>query len=347
MNLQSQSFGKTDLQIPPLVFGTTSLGNLFKRISDEEKARIVAAWFECGFEPVVIDSAGKYGAGMALEVIGRELQHLGIPADQAIISNKLGWRRVPLVGSAPSFEPEAWIGLEHDAVLDISYDGILRCWEEGNQLLGNRQAALVSVHDPDEYLNAARDADERQARTQHVVSAYRALTELRDSGQVTAVGIGAKDWRSIKELSHHCNFDWIMFANSFTVMRHPRELNEFLHQMRQKQVGIINSALFHGGFLLGGDFLDYRLVDASAADQQAALHWRSRFLELCDQHHCDPFHVGVSFGRAHPAVASVALSSSRAGRIPSHREAVATQIPARFWQSMRDSGLLEEHVDFL
>ena len=41
--------------------------------------------------------------------------------------------------------------LKHDAVQDISYQGILDCYEQGNTLLGKYQARLVSVHDPDEY----------------------------------------------------------------------------------------------------------------------------------------------------------------------------------------------------
>ena len=35
-------------------------------------------WFECTEKPVVIDTAGKYGAGLALEVIGRGIDRSGI-----------------------------------------------------------------------------------------------------------------------------------------------------------------------------------------------------------------------------------------------------------------------------
>ena len=55
------------------------------------------------------------------------------------------------------FEPGVWMGLEHDAVQRISYDGILECWDEGCRLLGDAyKPRLASVHDPDEYLAAAK-----------------------------------------------------------------------------------------------------------------------------------------------------------------------------------------------
>ena len=78
---------------------------------------------------MVLDSAGKYGAGLALETIGKGLDHLQIPADRVHISNKLGWYRVPLTTPEPTFETGAWIDLEYDAVQKVSYDGILQCWE--------------------------------------------------------------------------------------------------------------------------------------------------------------------------------------------------------------------------
>ena len=48
------------------------------------------------------------------------------------------------------------------------------------------------MHDPDEYLSAARDAADLEKRRADVLGAYRALSELRDSGKVASIGVGAK-----------------------------------------------------------------------------------------------------------------------------------------------------------
>lgn len=346
MPLQNVELGKTGLQVPPLFFGATSLGNLFREVEDEEKAAIVAAWASSGLTPFVVDSAGKYGAGLSLEVIGRELDRLQIPADQAIISNKLGWRRVPLEGPEPTFEPGAWFGLKHDAIQDISYEGILRCWREGNELLG-REAQVVSVHDPDEYLDAAQSDSDRKQRLDDLIAAYRALTELKEQGRVAAVGVGAKNWRAIEVLDQYCSFDWVMLANSFTIMRHPKELDDFMRHLAEENVAIINSALFQGGFLLGGEFFDYRKIDPTVPEDLERLNWRDQFHQLCKEFELSPFDVGVAFGKAHPAVTSVALSSSRADRVESHLNALEAEVPAELWPRMRKAGLIANHIEFL
>src|SRR5690606_37729818 len=195
---------------------------------------------------VVIDTAGTNGAGLALEVLRRELEALQVDPADVLISNKLAWRRVPLITPEPTFEPGAWSDIEHDAVQDISYDGILRCWEDGHVLLGPYRARLLSVHDPDEYLAAASDTQDRQRRLSDILNAYRALMELRECGEATAIGVGAKDWRIIRELDQHVELDWVMLANSFTIMNHPAELIELMTSLAARDITVINSALMHG-----------------------------------------------------------------------------------------------------
>jgi D-threo-aldose 1-dehydrogenase len=339
--------GKTALQIPPIVFGATTLGNLFREVPEVDKAHIVEQWIHSGLSTVVIDSAGKYGAGLSLEVIGRELERLGVEPNSVLISNKLAWRRVPLTTPEPTFEPGAWFGLQHDAVQDISYDGILRCWEEGNRLLGKYSAQLVSVHDPDEYLAAASDSEDRRRRLSDIVEAYRALHELKAAGQIAAIGVGAKNWKIIQELDQHCALDWVMFANSFTIMHHPAELIQFMNSLAARYIGIINSALFHGGFLLGGRFFDYRSIDPHHPLDQQRLAWRQRFVDTCAEVGQSPFDVGVAFGRSHPAITAVALSSSRAERVPEHVLAATRVMPGRVWDTLRERGLIAGDLPFL
>lgn len=339
--------GKTGLEIPNIVFGATTLGNLFRAVSEQEKSDIVAQWLGCGLPLVAIDSAGKYGAGLSLEVIGRELKRHHADMSSVLISNKLGWRRVPLQGAEPTFEPGVWFELQYDAVQDISYDGILRCWEEGNQLLSGYNAQLVSVHDPDEYLAAANSPEDRRHRLEDIVAAYRALCELRDARQVAAVGVGAKNWQVIRELSDHCDFDWVMFANSFTIMHHPPELIQFMRTLADRQIGIINSALFHGGFLLGGSFFDYRAINPQDAVDQSRLQWRTRFQEACNQLGYSPFEVGVAFGKSHPAVTSIALSSSRPDRVAEHVRTASITLPPEAWKRLKQLQLVDADYPFV
>lgn len=347
MNHSLRELGKTGVAIPKVVFGTTCLGNLFVAMSDQAKHELVKAWIDQMPSPVAIDSAGKYGAGMALEVLSRELQSLDVDANDVVITNKLAWRRTPLTTPEPTFEPGVWVGLENDSVQDISYDGILRCHEDGCRMLAPYQASLISLHDPDEYLAAADTSDERRQRKQNLLDAYRALEELRDAGEVRGIGVGAKNWKVIQELNQDCDFDWIMMANSFTILNHPPELVEYLATLRERRVGLINSAVMHGGFLSGGNFFDYRAIDEKSERDALLLAWRENFSECCRAHQVSPFDAAVAFGSSHPAITAVALSTSRPDRVPGLIESVSKTFNSDFWSDLQDQGLISEDYPHL
>ena len=101
--------------LPRVVFGSSALGNLYEAPSRERKLAITRAWIDEGGSRVAIDSAGKYGAGLALEMIGENLRTLAIDPARVTLSNKLGWFRTPLQGNEPTFEPGAWVDVAHDA----------------------------------------------------------------------------------------------------------------------------------------------------------------------------------------------------------------------------------------
>ena len=73
---EKKALGKSGLLVPPVIYGTSYLGNLYRELSPEEKRALMKRWFDCTEMPVVIDTAGKYGAGLALEVIGKGLARL-------------------------------------------------------------------------------------------------------------------------------------------------------------------------------------------------------------------------------------------------------------------------------
>src|SRR6185436_3349385 len=100
--MQHHALGNTDLAIPRLVFGTSCLGNLYEALPRDVKLAISRESFAQVPAPVVLDTAGKYGAGLALEVIGANLRELGVSPDAVIISNKLGWLRKPLTTPEPT-----------------------------------------------------------------------------------------------------------------------------------------------------------------------------------------------------------------------------------------------------
>ena len=340
--------GQTSIYTPPIIFGTSCLGNLYESISYDTKLSIISEWFEWVESPVVIDTAGKYGAGLALEMIGKGLVDLQIDEDKILISNKLGWIRTDLKGPEPSFEPGVWADLENDAIQKISYRGILECYEQGLELMGGKyKSEIVSVHDPDEYLAAASSPADREKRFEDIIQAYQALGELKSKGQVKAVGVGAKDWTVIRELTGRIQMDWVMFSVSFTIMNQPPELLKFIEDLTRAGTGVINSAVFHSGFLTGGAFYDYRKVSPEIEEDKPLFKWRENFYKTCEEFQVKPFEACVAFGMSPPGVVSIAMNTSKPSRIKDNAMSVIAEIPNEFWKAMKSANLISSNYKYL
>ena len=178
-----------------------------------------------------------------------------------------------------------------------------------------------------------------------ILEAYRALAVLKGEGIVKAIGIGAKDWRIIRELYAHVAFDWVMFANSYTIMRHPEAVRKFLDRLEQDGVGVINSALFHGGFLTGANLFDYREVEWESTEGKWLKEWRSRFYETCRAFHLDPVDACVHFGISHPAISAVALNTSQPAKMEQNVHILGKQIPSEFWSVLKEQRLIT-HIPY-
>lgn len=339
------AIGNTGVKIPRIVFGTSALGNLYRIHSFDTKLKIVS---ECisNVQNPVFDTAGKYGAGLALETLGQCLDKLKIRPDEVLISNKLGWLRKELTGPEPDFEKGVWFGLKNDAVQQIGYDGIMACFDQGNELLGaTYKPQLLSVHDPDEYIGKGKNPEEKDALLKDIIDAYRALSDLKKQGKIKATGIGSKDWKVISRVTEYVDLDWVMLANSLTIMNHPPQLVAFIEKLAGKGVTIINSAVFHGGFLTGSSYYDYRLVTPETDGPK--FRWREEFYSICRKHDVMPSVACVNFGLTPPGVAAISLNTSNPDRVKDNVESVLAKVPEKFYCEMVKEGLISKDYPWL
>ncbi|MBK1879812.1 aldo/keto reductase [Pelagicoccus mobilis] len=334
------------LALPKIVFGSSALGNLYEAVPYERKLEIVRNWVSYQPEKVVIDSAGKYGAGLSLECIGKCLKELEVEPSRVLISNKLGWKRIPLRAEEVQFEKGVWVGLENDAVQDLSYDGIMECYEQGNELLGDYDARLLSVHDPDEYLESANTPEEVEGCYAQILESYRALADLRLAGKASGIGVGSKDWKTVKRLYEDgVPLDWVMLANSFTLLTHSQEVIDFIDTLHRAGVVVINSAVFNAGFLIGGDWYNYRKV--TPEEHPGLFEWRKRFMDLCTEFGISPAEACCQFALSPPGIVSLALNTSKPGRVADNVSLVSANVPSAFWRALKDNELLDPGYPYL
>jgi D-threo-aldose 1-dehydrogenase len=103
---------------------------------------------------------------------------------------------------------------------------------------------------------------------------------------------------------------------------------------------IINSAVFNGGFLTGGDYYNYKLVEANNKEHKDLLQWRKDFFVVCDQFNIQPAHACVQFGLKAPGVTSIALNTTKAAKVKGNIDMATIEIPGSFWGTLRERQLI-------
>jgi len=118
-----------------------------------------------------------------------------------------------------------------------------------------------------------------------------------------------------------------MIANSMTIKSHPRSLLDFMKRLKDDGVHIINSAVFHSGYLIGEDYFDYKLIDTEEPQHKALAKWREDFFKICAKYNIKPAEACVQFALMAPGVKSIALSTSNPERVRHNIAMGAVRVP--------------------
>src|SRR6185312_4517270 len=84
--MEHRQLGKTDLKLPVLSFGASSLGQEFRQVDLGEALGAVRVALDLGMN--FIDTSPFYGRGMSEVLLGVALR--GVPRDSYILGTKLG-----------------------------------------------------------------------------------------------------------------------------------------------------------------------------------------------------------------------------------------------------------------
>ena len=84
--MERRKLGKTELELPVISYGASSLGQEFRRISIDEALRSCRTAIDLGMD--FIDTSPFYGRGMSEVMLGQVLRD--IPRDSFTLGTKLG-----------------------------------------------------------------------------------------------------------------------------------------------------------------------------------------------------------------------------------------------------------------
>jgi D-threo-aldose 1-dehydrogenase len=293
---QHSSLAGTGLQIPPILFGTASLGNVGRVITEQAKVAICGDWFRGVKSPVFVHTSYNYGKGVALEVIGRTLRRLEISGQEIIIQ----------------------------LAIDSEVASVKETWEKSCWLLGTEyRPKLLSLENPDD-------------------ATWQAAVALKAANVVQGVGITVADWKLTTSRLVSLEPDWVTLGGGCTVMQHAPEMLEFMTELAGQQIPIIVAGVFDGGFLVGSNRLNGRLLSPDDPSQRSLFVWRKAFVALCDGYSISPAHACIQFALSLPGVAAVRLDSSYPDRVAENIRSAYSEVPPGFWESLKEEGLLKE-----
>ena len=323
------------MEVTSLGCGGSQLGGMFAPLSDRQAAATLTAASQQGIG--YFDTSPFYGRGQSEVRLGVHLSHSD--AAGAIVSTKVGRVLSPAQDPSAFVCPDAVDGLPFDFRFDYSYDGVLRSHRDSLQRMGRSRVDVLFVHDLDEVMHPDRaSVDHHLAQLE---GGWLALEELRDAGQVRAIGAGINALGMIPRFLADFDVDVFLLAMPYTLLDQ-EALVEELPLCVDRGVGVVIGAPFSSGVLATGAVAGATYGNAPTPDAVRAKALAIQ--QVCERYGVPMRAAALQFPLAHPAVASVIPGVMCPEHVADNVGMMAHPIPADLWVELKQLGLLREEA---
>jgi D-threo-aldose 1-dehydrogenase len=325
--------GRSKIKLPLFGLGTAPLGELFTTVSDSEAESVLASAWDQGVR--FYDTAPWYGRGQSEHRVGRFLYRQ--PRGEAILSTKVGRILRAPVSRPDSFDTGFWAGgLHFDHHFDYSYDGVMRSFEDSLQRLGMNRVDMLVIHDLD-WWHRFSEPMVQAGFMQLANGGFRALSDLRASGQIGAIGAGINELGLIPRFLELFDLDYFLLAMRYT-LGEQETLEVELPLCEAKGVGIVIGGVFSSGLYATGPIAGakYNYFDASPQDLEKA----GKIEAVCKRHNVPLAAAAIQFPLHHPAVTSVIPGAIRPEHVRTNLDYLRTEIPNDLWAELKHEGLI-------
>lgn len=219
--MQTRKLGNTDLQLPIIGFGASSLGAEFRAVGLDEVFASVRAALELGMN--LIDTSAYYGRGMSEVLLGIELQN--VPREEYILCSKLG-----------RYAPQHF---------DFSAKRVAESVDVSLHRLRTDHLDIMLCHDI-----------EFVPLNQIIEETLPALRKAQQQGKIRYVGISGYPMKIFREVSAKADLDCILSYNQYT-LQNTRLADEIVPLLQPKGVGIMNAGPFAARLLTNAPLPDW------------------------------------------------------------------------------------------
>ena len=322
------------LDVTRLGFGGAPLGNLYRKISEEDAQATLRAAHACGVR--LFDTAPYYGLGRSEERFGTAIESFG--RETIVLSSKIG--RLLVDGPVDETTKGLFVDApEKQVVFDYTYDGVMRSHDASLERLGVAAIDILLIHDVDVWTHGSQAAADEKVRELFDGGGYRALDELKAAGRIAAFGAGVNEWQACEALLGHADFDCFLLAGRYTLIEQ-EALTSFLPTCVARDVGIILGGPYNSGILATG------AVEGARFNYQPAppdIMERVRRIEsACRDHGVTLPAAALQFVLAHPAVKSVIPGAMAEREVRQNVALLEESISPEFWADLKSARLLPQ-----
>jgi D-threo-aldose 1-dehydrogenase len=319
--------GRNGLRVGPMAYGVAALGNLLRRVSQQEWEGAVPAAWESGVR--YFDAAPHYGLGLAERRLGHSLR--GRPREEFMISTKVGRLLRPVPNSTGARDEEGFfVPANFVRVRDYSRDGVRRSLESSLQRLGLDRVDIAFVHDPDDFYTEALEY------------AFPALEELRAEGMITSYGAGMNQSAMLTRFVERTDLDVVMLAGRYTLLEQGA-FDDLLPACLERNVSIVAAGVFNSG-ILATDLPQRTATYNYEPVPDEVLGSASRLAAVCNRYGTPLPAVAAQFPLGHPAIRTVCLGAYSAPQVRRNAALFEIDIPEELWSELRAEGLLRADV---
>ncbi len=245
-NMQTRRLGKTDLHLPLLSFGASSLGQEFRNVTLDAALQSVRVALDCGLN--FIDTSPFYGRGMSEVLLGLALRD--VPRESYLLCTKLG--RYDL------------------AHFDFSARRVAESIDVSLHRLGTDHLDIILCHDI-EFVPMQQIVDET----------LPAMRRAQKQGKVRYVGFSGYPQKIFRYICDQAEVDCVLSYNQYT-LQNTRFAEETVPYLNSRGVGVMNAGPFSARLLTSAPLPQWLKEPESVkqAARQAARHCADRGVDI-------------------------------------------------------------------
>ena len=244
--MQTRQLGQTDLQLPILSFGASSLGQEFRSVKLDEAMEAVRVALEVGLN--FIDTSPFYGRGMSEVLLGVALR--GVPRESYTLCTKLGR-----------------YDLSH---FDFSAKRVAESVDVSLHRLGTDHLDIILCHDI-----------EFVPMQQIVDVTIPALRKIQAAGKVRYIGFSGYPMKIFRFVLDQTSVDCVLSYNQYT-LQNTRFADEAVPYLKSKGVGVMSAGPFSARLLTNAPLPPWlkEPEDVKTAARKAAAHCESKGVDI-------------------------------------------------------------------